>query len=316
MEQDQEILDSARVAVCSRSFSSDSLLRSNLESRYSNVKYNETGGLLVGQDLVEFASNCTKVIVGLETIDEALLTQLPELKVISKYGVGLDAIDLQALRRFGISLGWTGGLNKRAVSELVLSQVIAVLRKTVKSREALYNGVWQQDRGRQLSDKTVGLIGCGNIGKDVVRLLQPFDCEILVYDKVSYHKFYAEFDVTAVSLDELLARSDVVSLHVPLDQSTKNILGCEQLKKLKNGAIVVNTARGGLLDENCLIELLSSGKLGGAVLDVFELEPPKNLNSLKLDNLLITSHIGGSSNEAIRAMGLAAIDGLDANSIP
>ena len=126
MKQDQEILDSARVAVCSRSFSSDSLLRSNLEARYSNVRYNETGRLLVGQDLVEFASGCTKVIVGLETINEAFLTQVPELKVISKYGVGLDAIDLQALRRFGVSLGWMGGLNKRAVSELVLSQVIAV----------------------------------------------------------------------------------------------------------------------------------------------------------------------------------------------
>ena len=150
----------------------------------------------------------------------------------------------------------------------------------------------------------------------MVRLLQPFDCEILVYDKVSYHKFYAEFDVIAVSLDDLLARSDVVSLHVPLDQSTKNILGCEQLKKMKNGAVVVNTARGGLLDEDCLVELLSSGKLGGAVLDVFEFEPPQNLDSLKLDNLLITSHIGGSSNEAIRAMGLAAIAGLDTHSVP
>lgn len=303
------------VAVCSRSFSRDEFLRSRLNEKYLNVSYNDTGRLLVGEELIEFLSGKNKAIIGLETVDDELLSRLPELKLISKYGVGTDTINLNALHRFGVSFGWSGGLNKRAVSELVIGQVISLLRKTLKSREMLFNGKWEQTRGQQISGKTIGVIGCGNIGQDLITLLSPFGCNFLAHDIKDYHQFYDDFGVEKVALDDLLARSDVVSLHLPLNESTVQILNYERLNLLKKGAIVVNAARGGLVDENHLLSLVRQNWLGGAVLDVFELEPPENLKVLKIDNLLATSHIGGSSEEAIRAMGLAAIDGLEVNSL-
>ena len=300
-----------RVAVTSRSFSKHPVLRKELLCRYPDAKFNDEGLSLSGDSLVSYLDGYEKAITALETIDDATLSQLPDLKVIGKYGVGLDMIDLHAMEKRGVKLGWTGGVNKRSVSELVISFATALLHRTVFANAEVRNGKWYQVKGRQLSKCIVGIVGCGHIGKDVVKLLKPFGCKVLSHDILDFPEFYRENSVEAVDLEELLKCSDVITLHLPLDDSTVNILNRDRLNLIREDAVLINLARGGLIDEGALKQRLVTGKLAGAALDVFAEEPPNDLEFSKLDNVLVTPHIGGSTEEAVLAMGMAAIKGLD-----
>jgi len=299
------------VAVASRSFSKHPILRSKVLEIYPDAKFNDKGLSLSGDSLVEFLSGHEKAITALEVIDDSILSKLPNLKVIGKYGVGLDMIDLHAMKDRGVKLGWTGGVNKRSVSELVISFSVYLLHRVAFANAEVRNGEWYQVKGRQLSDCTFGIVGCGHIGKDLVKLLKPFGCNILAHDIIDFKEFYQENNITSVGLDELLQKSDVVTLHLPKNDSTNNILNKDRLQMLKKDAILINLARGGLLDESALKKILSEKNIAGAALDVFSVEPPIDTDFAHLDNVLITPHIGGSTEEAILAMGLAAIDGLE-----
>jgi len=305
--------DEIRVAVTSRSFSKNKTLCKELLQQYKNVTFNDDGLKLQGGGLIDFLNGHQKAITALEKINDELLSKLPELKVISKYGVGLDMIDMQAMQKHNVKLGWSGGVNRRSVTELVISFAIALLRHVPINNKEVLAGTWCQHIGGQLSGRTVGIIGCGYVGKDLVKLLQPFECPILVNDIQNYDEFYKQYNIKEVEKEELLAKSDIVSLHTPLDDSTRNLLTAERLALMKSDAILINTARGGLLDEIALKEMLMNGKLGGAALDVFAIEPPEDKELLELPNFIVTPHIGGSSHEAIMAMGRAAIDGLEDN---
>jgi phosphoglycerate dehydrogenase-like enzyme len=305
-----------KVAVCSRSFSRNPILRAELLARYQQVTFNDAGLQLKGDSLVEFLRGHDKAITALETIDESVLSRLPGLKVISKYGVGLDMIDMAAMRAYGKRLGWTSGVNRRSVSELVISFAIAMLRHVPAAYREILSGTWRQHVGGHLTGRTVGIIGCGHIGKDLVPLLQAFDCPILVNDIRDYPDFYAAHGVELVSLETLLARSDIVTLHVPLDDSTRGMLDARRLGIMKPTAVLINTARGGLVDEVALKQMLQDKRLAAAAFDVFAVEPPQDKELLALPNFLVTPHIGGSAEEAILAMGRAAINGLDENDIP
>lgn len=305
-----------RIAVCSRSFSRNSVLRTELLERFAHVTFNETGRQLEGDDLVEFLRGHDRAITALERIDDYVLSRLPELKVIGKYGVGLDMIDLNAMRQHGTFLGWTSGVNRRSAAELALAFAIVMLRHVPVANREVLAGTWRQHMGGLLSGRTVGIIGCGNIGKDLVKLLQPFGCTIFVNDVREYNDFYAEYGITAIGLEELLARADVVTLHVPLDNSTRGILTADRLALMKPSAILLNVARGGLVDEVALKRALVEKKIAAAAFDVFADEPPQDTELLNLSNFLATPHIGGSAEEAILAMGRAAIDGLDNYALP
>ncbi len=305
-----------KVAVCSRSFSRNKILRSELSQNYENITFNDDGLQLKGDSLIEYLKGHDKAIVALEVIDNHVLESLPELKVISKYGVGMDMIDMDAMRNHQVRLGWTGGVNKRSVSELVISFAISLLRHVPAAQREVLTGTWRQHVGGQLSGRTVGIIGCGHIGKDLVPLLNAFGCTVLVNDIRDYSAFYDKHKINAVSLDELLKKSDVVTLHLPLDNSTRNILNEKRLGLMKPTAILINASRGGLIDENAVKERLIDKRLAAAAFDVFTVEPPEDNELIQLPNFLVTPHIGGSSNEAILAMGRAAIDGLEVNKIP
>lgn len=302
---------SDRVAVCSRSFSQHPVLRSELLARYEHVTFNEQGRKLHGADLVAFLRGHSKAITALEVVDSAVLSQLPELKVVSKYGVGLDTIDQEAMRRYGKRLGWTGGVNRTSVAELVIAFAISMLRHVPAAHREILEGGWRQHVGGQLSGRTVGIVGCGNVGQEVVRLLGPFRCRIMVNDIRAYPAFYAEHGVEAVELDALLAAADIVTLHLPLDHTSRGLLGAERLGRMKPGAILINTARGSIVDEEALKLSLQAGKIAGAAFDVFAQEPPADRELLALPNFLATPHIGGSAEEAILAMGRAAIEQLE-----
>ncbi|WP_417454748.1 phosphoglycerate dehydrogenase [Kiloniella sp.] len=304
------------IAVASRSFSRHPVLREELLARYPKAIFNDEGLSLKGESLVSFLSGMDGAILALEPVTEEVLSQLPQLKTISKYGVGFDKIDLDAVIKKNIHLGWTGGVNKRSVSELALCMMLSLIRNIDQSSRKIRDGQWKILPGRLLSNQTIGIIGCGHIGKDLVSILKVLGSKILVHDIRDYPEFYKENSIHPVSLDELLAQSDVVSLHIPYNETTANIISKQRLTTMKDSAILINTARGGLVDEEALENALRTGKLAGAAFDAFAIEPPQSKGLIELDNFLSTPHIGGSADEAILAMGRAAIEGLDNNQLP
>jgi len=306
----------SRIAVTSRSFSRHPVLREELSAKYAAVTFNDTGVSLAGDALIDFLQGHDGAIVALETMDRETLSRLPELRVLSKYGVGYDKVDLSALQDMGIRFGWKGGVNKRSVSELVIALSVSMLRRLPETQADLSNGTWRQVMGRQLSDCTFGIVGCGHIGKDLAKLLKAFGTTVMAHDILDFSDFYSEWGVRPVDLPTLLASADIVSLHLPLDHSTRNIIGQPQLEIMKPGSFLINAARGGLVDEAALKQSLMSGQLAGAAFDVFAIEPPEDEELMQLDNLIVTPHIGGSSEEAILAMGRAAIDGLASAKVP
>ncbi|MBF0267929.1 MAG: phosphoglycerate dehydrogenase [Alphaproteobacteria bacterium] len=300
-----------KVAVASRSFSKHPVLRAELLARYPSTTFNDEGKSLAGDELAAFLQGHEKIVTALERLDDALFDRLPGLKVVAKYGVGLDMIDLEAMQRRGLQLGWTGGVNRRSVSELVISYAVALLRHVPQGHAQVLGGGWKQLMGRQLSDRTVGIVGLGHIGKDLTQLLKPWGCRVIAHDIKPMPDFCAQWGVDMMELEALLRQADVITLHLPLDDSTRNILSAERMRLMRSDAILINAARGGLLDEAELKAMLMEGRLAGAALDVFAVEPPTDMELIKLPNFLVTPHIGGSAEEAVLAMGRAAIEGLD-----
>ena len=305
-----------RIAVTSRSFSRHPVLRAELLEAYADVTFNDDGLRLTGAALIDFVTGHDRAITALEVLDEDFFRAVPELEIVSKYGVGVDMVDFDAMLRHDVKLGWTGGVNKRSVSELVISSVIALLRHVPVANQEVRTGTWRQVKGLQLSQRTVGIVGCGHVGKDLAVLLRAFGCHVLAHDILDFPEFYAANGVEPVGLEELLAASDIITLHLPLNETTRNILSADRMALIKPGAVLVNTARGGLVDEPTLKAMLLDGKLAGAAFDVFAEEPPEDTEILTLPTMLATPHIGGSSEEAILAMGRAAIRGLDEAALP
>ena len=305
-----------KIAVTSRSFSRHPVLRAELLEKYPEVTFNDTGGSLRGEQLIDFLKGHDGAITALEPMTDTVFMALPELKVLSKYGVGLDMIDIPALKRHSIKLGWTGGVNKRAVSELVISMAISLLRLVPAATLEVRSGTWRQHMGRQISGRTVGIVGCGHVGKDLAIILNAFGCRVLANDIRDFPDFYDEYGVEPVNLNTLLKESEIITLHLPLDNNTRNLITAERLALMRTDAVLINCARGGLVDEAALKAALVEGRLAAAGFDVFEMEPPEDTALLALPNFLATPHIGGSSEEAILAMGRAAITGLATATVP
>lgn len=299
-----------KIAVTSVSFGKSAVLRQDLLQAFPNSVFNDNGQPLSGKKLIEFINDADATIVGVETIDDSVLEHTPKLKIISKYGVGLDSIDQDALKRRNITLGWTGGVNRRSVSELTLCFMLGLCRNVFGSGFKLKQSEWDKSGGRQLSGKTVGIIGCGHIGSDVIRLLSPFNCKILVRDIVDKTNFCQEQGASEVSLEQAIERSDIISLHVPLTEITCQIVNKNFLKRMKSNAFLVNTSRGNVVDQTALLFALKQGDIAGAALDVFVEEPPMDKDFLSLPNLMVTPHIGGNAQEAVETMGREAIQHL------
>lgn len=304
------------VAVTSRSFSRHPVLRAELAALYPNARFNDEGAALAGDDLVAFLKGAKRAVIALERIDGTLLDRLPELKVISKYGVGVDMLDLAAMAARGVKLGWTGGVNKRSVSELVIACAISLLRHVPEVTAEVRAGTWRQTLGRQISERCFGIVGCGHVGKDLGRLLRAFGCRVLAYDILDFPDYYAETGVEPVSLETLLDTAEIVTLHLPLDDNTLGIMSGERLRSMRPGSVLINAARGGLVNEQAVKTLLESGHLAAAAFDVLADEPPTDLALANMPNVIVTPHIGGSAEEAILNMGRAAIAGLETASVP
>lgn len=301
------------IAVASRSFSRNPTLRAELCARYENVRFNDTNRVLVGDEIPRFLRGHPKAITGLETLDDAVFDAVPELRLVSKYGVGLDMIDLDAARRHGVAVRWTPGVNRQSVAELTIGLIIALYRRMLPLNDELRRGRWRQPPGgRQISSSIVGIVGCGHVGKQVARLCRAFGATVLAHDIVSYDDFYREAGVTPTDLNTLLEESDIVTLHLPLDRSTRGMISAAQIARMKPTSVLINTARGGIVDEAALKAALVAGHIAGAGLDVFETEPPVDRELLALPTVAATPHIGANTFDAVLAMGRAAINGLEA----
>lgn len=297
----------AHIAVVSRTFSGTPELAEELGKHFSNITWNRDRKLS-GSELAAFIGGSEGAIVALEPVTDDVLAACPNLTIISKFGVGLDNIDRAACEKHGVEIGWTGGINRRSVAEMTLGFMLALCRNLFMTSYELKQGTWDKNGGRDLSGRTVGIVGVGNVGKEVIRLLKPFGCEILVNDIVDQHGYYAEVGVTEVSLEELLNRANIVTLHVPLTPKTSRMLNAQTLGMMKRGSYLINTARGGIIDYAALKQALKDGTLAGAALDVYDEEPPQNSDLVALSNVITTPHIGGNSEEAVRAMGMSAIE--------
>jgi D-3-phosphoglycerate dehydrogenase len=298
------------VAVTSPSFSKHPELIKYINNTFSQVKLNSEGIRFSKEELINFLQDVDAAIIGLDKIDDEVLLALPNLRMIAKYGVGLDNIDLEACKKRGVKIGWTGGVNKLSVAEMVIGNSISLLRNIYVSANQLSSGDWVKNGGQQLSNKVIGIIGVGHIGKEVIRLLKPFNCRILVNDVVNQDDFYSKEGVALATKDEIYKSADVITIHTPFTSETKNLINRETLSLMKSSVVIINTARGGIVDENSLQEALVNHKIGGASLDVYEEEPPKNKALLSIPNLICTPHIGGNSYEAVLAMGTSAINSI------
>ena len=262
------------------------------------------------KDLIEYIKDADAIIVGLEPIDKEVLEQCPNLKIVSKYGVGLNNIDLEACKKRDITIGWTGGVNKLSVAEMTLGYMLMLCRNLFITSNELKNGIWNKSGGFQLSGKKVGIIGVGHIGKEVIRLLKPFNCEILVNDIINQEEYYKENNLKEVSKEEIFKTCDIVTIHTPFDSTTDNLINKKVFETMKNSSFIINSARGGIINEDDLKYALQNNLIAGAAIDAYVEEPPTDKELLSLANLICTPHIGGNSREAVEAMGLSAINHL------
>ncbi len=299
-----------RVAVTPPAFCKSQSLKTELLGHFPNAVFNEKDRYLSGSDLVDFLTNADAALIGRDPINTELISSLPKLRMISKYGVGLDNLDPEALSRAGIELRVTSGTNRRSVAELALGFMIGLCHNMSSGSEELKSGSWRREGGQELTGKSIGIIGCGNVGQELVRLLQPFQCKIWVQDIADRSGFCREFGAVETGFDEIIEEADIITLHVPLTENTENLIDKSVLAKMKPSAFLVNTSRGRVVHQGDLHQALVSGEIAGAGLDVFWEEPPVETEFLQLPNLMVTPHIGGNSREAVEAMGRAAIQNL------
>lgn len=249
------------------------------------------------------------IIAGTEKMDRQLLAGLPKLKIISRVGTGMDSIDLEAAESLGIKVVNTPDAHVEAVAELTLGGILDVFRHVSQASRMMREGTWRKPMGRLLHGKVVGIIGLGRIGKALVKLLHPFDVTILAHDPFQDAAFANQYGITYLSLERLMSQADVVSLHLSFSKERYHLLDRQLLGLMKPEAILVNCARGGLVDETALLELLQAGKLAGAYLDTFEKEPYDG--PLKLvENVLLTPHIGSYAAECRLRMETEAVENL------
>ncbi|MEV9528508.1 phosphoglycerate dehydrogenase [Aliarcobacter butzleri] len=298
------------IAVTSPSFSSNKTLQQEIYKYFPNAKLNLDGKRFNKKELVEYIKDTDAIIVGLEPIDKEVLEQCQNLKIVSKYGVGLNNIDLEACKKRDITIGWTGGVNKLSVAEMTLGYMLMLCRNLFITSNELKNGIWNKSGGFQLSEKRIGIIGVGYIGKELIRLLKPFNCEILVNDIINQEQYYKENNLKEVSKEEIFKTCDIVTIHTPFDSTTDNLIDKKVFETMKNGSFIINSARGGIINEDDLKYALLNNLIAGAAVDAYVEEPPTDKELLSLPNLICTPHIGGNSKEAVEAMGLSAINHL------
>ncbi|MGA2989339.1 MAG: phosphoglycerate dehydrogenase [Candidatus Korobacteraceae bacterium] len=240
------------------------------------------------------------IITGLEPITKKVIDSARSLKVVAKHGIGVDNIDLNAAKERGVRVVNAPGTNSEAVADLTVGFMFALARKIIEANAKLRAGEWPRVMGTSVWGTTVGIVGLGMIGKAVARRTRGLNMTTLAYDPYFDEQFAAANQVRKASLDEILSTADFVTIHIPYSEETKNLIGKEQLAKMKPSAFLVNAARGGIVDEAALYDALAGNRIAGAAIDVFAKEPPAGSPLLTLPNTILTPHMGAYTEEALK----------------
>ena len=272
--------------------------------------FNPTGKPLTGERLIQQLQGCDGYLAGLDSISADVLEHCPNLKAISRYGVGYDRVDLAAAEKQGIVVTNTPGVNAEAVGELAFGMMMSLSRSLTMLDASTKRNGWIRCTGKELYGKKIGIVGLGAIGKVVARCAGGFAMEVLAYDPYMNESYAAEHGIKSVSFEELIAQCDYISMHLPLNDQTYHMINKETFSKMKDGVILINASRGGIVDEAAAKEAVESGKLGGLGLDAFETEPPKDSPLFAYDNVLATPHTGAHTKEATENMATLATENL------
>jgi len=252
-------------------------------------------------ELASMLSDVDAVIASTDPFDHAVLTSAPSLRVIARVGVGVDSIDVGTAAAQGIAVSVSGDLNASTTADHAVALMLAALRRIPEHDRAVRSGAWPRtgsDAPWELAGAAVGLVGFGRIGRLVARRLRGFDVTLRACDPDAA----SDAEVGMVDLPSLLRESDVVSLHLPLNEGTRGLIGASELETMRADAVLVNTARGELVDQDALAEALQAGRLRAAALDVFDEEPPVASRILDFDNVIVTPHTGGISTRSVAQM--------------
>lgn len=302
---------SKKILITPRSFGKTSNVPFEMLNKYGYEIIRNEAGLKYSEDeLLDIIEDVDGVIVGLDPITERVLKKGKKLKVVSKYGVGLDNIDLEAAKKLGIKVTYTPGANNESVADFAFSLMLTLSREVNKLDEIVRSNKWEKRIGTEVYGKTIGVIGTGAIGKGVARRATGFDMEILAYDLYPDEAFANTIGMKYVDKKTIMEKSDFITLHVPLTDEMYHFIDSKELNMMKKNAILINTSRGGIVNEDALYDALKEKKIAGAALDVYETEPPINHKLLKLDNVLLTPHCGASTIDATNRMGVIAVEGL------
>ena len=302
-------LKECRLLVTPTSYGkNDSRLKTELEAQVSEVIYNPTGKPLTSGEVAKLLPGIDGYIAGLDGIDANAMKTADRLKVIARYGVGVDNVDLKVAREKGIVVTNTPGANSVSVAELALGLMLALARQIPEAVEAVHQGKWPRYSGISLEGKTIGILGLGAIGKQLARRLAGFDCRVLAFDPFADVSFANGNHVELTTMDEVIGQADFLSLHLPLLPETRGLVNDGFLSKMKKGSFLVNTSRGEVIDEDALLRALETGHLRGVALDAFTVEPPDPKNPLlALPQVIVTPHLGAQTDGATSNMGWLAM---------
>jgi len=300
-----------KVLVTPRSFSSTSEKpKKILEDKKYELIYNDKGRPYSKKEMIDLVKDIDGIIVGIDYLGKEVIEEANRLKVISKYGVGTDNIDIEEAAKKNIIVTNTPTANNQAVADLAFCHIMSLARKITKANNSTKSGEWERFIGNSVYKKNLGIIGLGKIGKALVKRAKGFDMNILAYDVYPDQKYAKDNDIKYVKLPELYKKSDFISVHVPLNSQTKNLIGKKEFEIMKDSAFLINTSRGGIVNEDDLYEALKNNKIKGAAMDAFINEPPKNSPLKELENIIMTSHNGAYTEEAIEKMGVQAAENL------
>ena len=301
-----------RVAVTTAYFDFFPELKAELAAMYPDPKFRSDRKPLSEDELIEYCKGYDTAVIGLDRFTDRVCAALPELKVISLCSAGVDHIDPAVLKKHGKKMWWAAGINKVSVSELAVCYMVLAVRRVHFFSSVLRKGEWKgpMGMGADLRGRTVGIHGCGFIGKEVVKLLQPYGVKILASDRVDYSDFYREWGVEKVDADELWARSDVLTIHLSRNKTTIGMYDGKVLDKMKPGSFLINCARGSIVDEHALKERLESGHIAGAAFDVLHVEPANGNPLLDVPTFFGSPHIGATTRESWGAMLRSGMRGI------
>ena len=298
---------SLKVVVGSRSKSRSKDAMKILEDKGYIVESNPFDRTMTEEELIERIKGASALVAGSDKVTRRVLEAgKPTLKIVAKQGVGYNTIDIEAAKELGVAVTITPGANSKSVADLTIGLVLNAVRNISGMDRAIRNNKWYRYIGCELNNKIIGIVGMGHIGGEVAKRAYAFGMKILAYDVYPRQDFIEKYDVTYVNLEYLLKKSDIITLHAPAIKETENMINRDSINLMKSSAILVNAARGELINEDDLYEALKSKRIAFAALDVYQNEPLLNSKLTSLENIVFTAHAGAYTKEAIIGAGVIA----------